>query len=72
MSEQEGMDGISPEACCIAILKNRIGGYGVGMFDVYNLDQNLPKTSTEGVKTELVVERDTQGGLEIDLRKKFK
>ncbi|CAG9329555.1 unnamed protein product [Blepharisma stoltei] len=61
---------VSPEAFCIIVLKNRVGGYGIGMFDVYALDQGLPKISSEGVKNELVVERDYKGKLEVDIRKK--
>ena len=70
--DRETIGGICPNALCVIALKHNIGGYGVGMFDVYSLDSSLPKTSTEGVRTELVVERDNSGKLEIDLRKRNK
>ena len=70
--EDGSMGGVSPNALCVVVLKHNIGGYGVGMFDVYSLDNSLPKTSTEGVRTELIVERDNSGKLEIDLRKRNK
>lgn len=60
----------TPESICIVVLKHRIGGYGVGMFDVNVLDSTLPKVSTEGVKTDLVVERNMQGNLEVGLKRK--
>ena len=68
--ERDPDNGVTPEGFCISVLKNRVGGYGVGMFDVYDLDPSLPKTSTGGVHTELVVERDNSGKLEVDLRRK--
>jgi hypothetical protein len=40
------------------------------MFDVNVLDSTLPKVLTEGVKTDLVVERNMQGNLEVGLKKK--
>lgn len=68
--DRDARGNVSPEAFCIIVLKNRIGGYGIGMFDVYALDQGLPKISSEGVKNELVVERDYKGKLEVDIRKR--
>lgn len=70
--DSEKVNGVTANALCAVVLKHTIGGYGIGMFDVYSLDSSLPKTSTEGVRTELVVERDTTGKLEIDLRKRNK
>ena len=70
--EQAEINSVSPEAFCIVILKNRIGGYGVGLFDVYALDQSLPKPSTKGPNSELVVERNRQGRLEVEIKKKSK
>lgn len=72
MEDPNTPGGVTPHAVCVTVLKHNIGGYGIGMFDVYALDGSLPKTSTEGVRTELVVERDTSGRLEIDLRKRNK
>ena len=70
--DQGTAGGVSPNALCVIVLKHNIGGYGVGMFDAFSLDSSLPKPSTEGVRTELVVERDNSGKLEIDLRKRNK
>lgn len=69
---EQSLAGISPHSVCVVVLKHNIGGYGVGMFDVYDLDLEQPKTSTEGVRTELVVERNNAGRLEIDLRRRNK
>jgi len=69
---EQNLAGVSPHSVCVVVLKHNIGGYGVGMFDVYDLDLEQPKTSTEGVRTELVVERNNAGRLEIDLRRRNK
>jgi hypothetical protein len=69
-NESNPRKGVSPESFSIVVLKNRIGGYGVGMFDVQALDQSLPKTSTEGVNLNLVVEHDVSGRLQVDVKKK--
>jgi hypothetical protein len=37
-NESNPRKGVSPESFSIVVLKNRIGGYGVGMFDVQALD----------------------------------
>jgi hypothetical protein len=43
---------VSPESVSIVILKNRVGGYGVGIFDVAVMEGLLPKNQvsfTRGV-----------------------
>ena len=72
--ESEDRDVISPEALCIVVLRNRIGGFGVGIFgefyiDVAALDLSLPKTATEGAISELVVE-NRGGGLQVDIMRR--
>jgi hypothetical protein len=69
-NESNPRKGVSPESFSIIVLKHRIGGYGVGMFDVHALDQSLPKTSTEGVNLNLVVEHDISGRIQVDVKKK--
>jgi chromosome segregation ATPase len=66
----EHHDVVSSDSACIVMLKHQVGGYGVGMFDLSALDRTLPKTATEGVNTDIVVERDTSGELRVDIRKK--
>lgn len=61
---------ITPESFSITVLKNRIGGYGVGMFDVLALDQSLPKTTTEGTNLDLKVDWDVAGRIQVGLAKK--
>jgi chromosome segregation ATPase len=68
--DRETTTGVSAEALCVVVLKNRVGGYGTGMFDINLLDASLPKSSTEGVRTELVVERSSAGRLEVSLQRK--
>jgi chromosome segregation ATPase len=70
--DAQGMAGVSPHSVCVVVLKHNIGGYGLGIFDVYDLDLDQPKTSTEGVRNELVVERNMSGRLEIDIRRRNK
>jgi hypothetical protein len=67
--------GLSPEAACIVVLKHRIGGFGVGIFgidyaDLDSLDQTLPKSPTEGVNLDLVVERDERGLPIVDVKRR--
>lgn len=70
--DNQNMVGVTPHSVCVIILKHNIGGYGLGMFDVYELDLDQPKASTEGVRNELVVERNMSGRLEIDIRRRNK
>lgn len=72
--ESEDLEVISPEALCIVVLRNRVGGFGVGIFgkshiDVAALDLSLPKASTEGAVSELVVE-SRAGGLQVDIMRR--
>jgi hypothetical protein len=40
--------GVTPESFCIVVLKHRVGGYGVGIFDIQALEATLPRqTSAE-------------------------
>lgn len=69
--ESEDVEVVSPEALCIVVLRNRVGGFGVGIFgkrhiDVAALDLSRPKASTEGAVSELVVE-SRAGGLQVDI-----
>jgi chromosome segregation ATPase len=66
----EHNDVVSSDSACIVMLKHQVGGYGVGMFDLSALDRTLPKTATEGVNTDIVVERGISGELRVDIRKK--
>jgi len=73
--ETDFRGGLSPEAACIIVLKYRIGGFGVGIFgtfhtDLDSLDQTLPKSPTEGVNLDLVVERDERGLPVVDLKRR--
>lgn len=68
--EVEPSSVVSADSCCIVILKHQIGGFGVGMFDLNALDKTLPKAATEGVNTDIVVERNTSGELRVGIRKK--
>jgi len=44
--ESSSRNGVSPENFTIVVLKNRIGGYGIGMFDTVQLDKVVPKITT--------------------------
>jgi len=44
-NEKDPSKGVSPESFCIVVLKHRVGGYGVGIFDIMQLEAQLPRQS---------------------------
>ena len=47
MADGESTEGVSAEVLCLAVLRNRVGGYGIGIFDVYNLEWSFSRLSTD-------------------------
>ena len=46
-NEKDPSKGVSPESFCIVVLKHRVGGYGVGIFDIMQLEAQLPRQSEQ-------------------------
>mmetsp|Transcript_31213 Transcript_31213/g.30850 ORF Transcript_31213/g.30850 Transcript_31213/m.30850 type:complete len:816 (+) Transcript_31213:3-2450(+) len=40
-------NGISAETLCLTIIKEKIGGYGIGLFDLSIIESIMPRTSSE-------------------------
>ena len=53
MEEDGRVGGVSPNAICAVVLKHNIGGYGVGVFDFYSIENRLDYISNEEIRTEM-------------------
>jgi hypothetical protein len=41
---------VSPESFCIVVLRHRVGGYGVGIFDIHAIEPLLPRATPSEVR----------------------
>lgn len=46
-SQDMDLKGVSAETLCLIVLKRKIGGYGIGMFDINEIDSIIPRSSSD-------------------------